>query len=184
MELLLKAQSIEWKEEVAGPQLTRGDPLAAMEAIYKELRGLQDSFIPLGRRRSKTRPKWATAATRRAVKEKLSLWKLSQSEGQGDMKARLKEASRKLYRATRKARRDFENQIAHSEDRRLIYGYIKSKSQNRVSVGPLKDKKGKEVKDSKEMADLLAEHYASVFKEEVLPMQEVGQLYQGDSPLL
>ena len=53
-----------------------------------------------------------------------------------------------------------------------------------MSVGPLKDKDGKEVKGSKEMANLLAEYYASVFKEEVLPMQEVGQLYQGDSPLL
>ena len=87
------------------------------------------------------------------------------------MKATLKAASRKLYRATRKARRDFENQIAMSGDRRLLYSYIKSKAQNRVSVGPLKDKEGKEVKDSKEMADLLAVHYASVFKQEVLPMQ-------------
>ena len=34
------------------------------------------------------------------------------------------------------------------------------------------------------MADLLAEHYSTVFKTEVLPMEEVRQLYQGDSPLL
>ena len=38
--------------------------------------------------------------------------------------------------------------------------------------------------DSKEMADLLAKHYVTVFKKEVLPMQEVSQMYQGDSPLL
>ena len=111
--------------------------MTAMEAIYKELRGLQNSFIPLRRRRSRTRPKWATAATRQAMKEKLSLWKLYQSVGEGDMKARLKQASRKLYRATRKARRDYENKIAMSDDRRLLYGYIKSKAQNRVGIGPL-----------------------------------------------
>ena len=64
------------------------------------------------------------------------------------MEARLKEASKKLYRAARKARRNFENTIAQSDDRRLLYGYIKSKTQNRVSVGPLKTKQGKEVKDS------------------------------------
>ena len=138
--------------------MAREDPLAAMEAIYKELRGLQDFFIPLARRRSRTRPKWATAGTRQAVKEKQRLWKLSQSGAQGDMKATLKEASKKLYRATRKARRDFENEIAVSDDRRLLYRYIKSKSQNRVSIGPLKDREGKQVKDSKEMADLLAIH--------------------------
>ena len=99
-----------------------------MQAIYKELRGLQNSFVPLGRRRSRTRPKWATAATRQAVKEKLSLWKVYQLGGEGDMKARLKLATRKVYRATRKARRDYENEIAMSDDKRLLYGYIKSKA--------------------------------------------------------
>ena len=63
----------------------------------------------------------------------------------------------------------------------MLYGYIKSKSQNRVSVGPLKDKEGNEVKDTVEMADLLAEHYASVFKTKILPMEEMTQLYGGDS---
>ena len=184
MELLLKAQSIRWKEEVAGPHLARKDPLAAMEAIYKELRGLQNTFIPLGKRRSRTRPKWATQATREAVREKLSLWKQAKSGRPGFMEDSLKAASRKLYRATRKARRDFENKIAMTEDRRLLYGYIKSKANNRVSVGPLKDLEGKEVKESKEMADLLAKHYSSVFKVEVLPMEEMSQVYQGDSPLL
>ena len=34
------------------------------------------------------------------------------------------------------------------------------------------------------MAELLAKHYSTVFKQEVLPMEEVRQIYQGDSPLL
>ena len=53
-----------------------------------------------------------------------------------------------------------------------------------MSVGPLKDKEGREVTDSQEMAELLATHYSSVFQQEVLPMEEVRQLYEGDSPLL
>ena len=53
-----------------------------------------------------------------------------------------------------------------------------------MSVGPLKDKEGREVTDSQEMAELLATHYSSVFQPEVLPMEEVRQLYEGDSPLL
>ena len=182
--LLLKAQSIDWKEAVAGPHLSRGDPLEAMEAVYRELRGLQETYIPLAKRRSRTRPKWATQATRQAVKEKLALWKLSETGREGDMAARLRAASRKVYRANRKARRDFENEIANSENRRLLYGYIKSKSQNRVSVGPLKNEEGMEVKDPEEMANLLAQHYSSVFKKEILPMEEIVQLYHGDSPLL
>ena len=39
VELLLQAGRIDWKEEVAGPHLARGDPLAAMQAVYKELKG-------------------------------------------------------------------------------------------------------------------------------------------------
>ena len=183
VELLLQAQRINWKEEVAGPHLARGDPLEAMEAIYRELRGLQENFIPLGRRRSRTRPKWATAATRLAMKEKIHLWKAAQGARE-DMSERLKAASKKVYRANRKAKRDYENLIANTENRRLLYGYIKSQSQNRVSVGPLLDKEGKEVTDSEQMAELLAQHYSSVFKTEVLPMEEMSQLYEGDSPLL
>ena len=38
VELLLQAGRIDWKEEVAGPHLAREDPLAAMQAVYKELR--------------------------------------------------------------------------------------------------------------------------------------------------
>ena len=38
--------------------------------------------------------------------------------------------------------------------------------------------------DSVEMAEMLAKHYASVFKTEVLPMEEISQLYDGDNPLL
>ena len=184
VELILHAQSIDWKVEVAGPHLSRGDPLAAMEAIYKELRGLQGTFIPLRRRRSRTRPKWSTTATRQAIREKMQLWKILQNGREGDMSDRLQEASRKVYRANRKARRDFENHIADNDNKKLLYSYIKSKAHNRVSVGPLRNKEGKEVTECKEMADLLADHYSTVFKTEVLPMEEVRQLYQGDNPLL
>ena len=53
-----------------------------------------------------------------------------------------------------------------------------------MSVGPLKDRAGKEVKGSEEMANLLAQHYSSVFQKEILPMEEIVQLYHGENPLL
>ena len=48
----------------------------------------------------------------------------------------------------------------------------------------MKDSGGREVKDTEEMADLLAQHYSSVFRTEALPMEEISQLYIGDSPLM
>jgi hypothetical protein len=41
LELLLKVWSMDWKEAVAGPHLARGDPLEAMEVLYRELRAIQ-----------------------------------------------------------------------------------------------------------------------------------------------
>ena len=40
------------------------------------------------------------------------------------------------------------------------------------------------MKDTVEMADLLAQHYSSVFRTEALPMEEISQLYIGDNPLM
>jgi hypothetical protein len=68
-----------------------------MQEVYKELRGLQEKYIPLAKRRSKKRPKWSTNATRHAIKEKMRLWKLYQRGQEGDISARLKEASKKVY---------------------------------------------------------------------------------------
>ena len=105
--------------------------MGAMQEVYKQLRGLQEKFIPLARRRSKKRPKWATAATRNAMKDKMKLWKLHQRGRDEAISAQLKQASKKVYRANRKAKRDFENHLAENENRRLFYGYIKSKAHNR-----------------------------------------------------
>ena len=46
VELLLQAQRIDWKHAVAGPHLARGDPLAAMDAVYKELGGSKKLSSP------------------------------------------------------------------------------------------------------------------------------------------
>ena len=43
-----------------------------------------------GKRRSKTRPKWATAATWQAMKDKLKLWKQYKTGRELDVEARLK----------------------------------------------------------------------------------------------
>ena len=70
--------------------------MAAMQEVFKELRGLQEKLIPLGRRRSKKRPKWATAATQIAIKEKMRLWKQYQFGRDGNISAQLRDTSYSL----------------------------------------------------------------------------------------
>ena len=58
--------------------------------------------------------------------------------------------------------------------------YIKKKTSNKVTVGPLKCPDGKLVTDDK-MADILNNHYCSMFtREDMSSMPNVEKLYQGE----
>ena len=60
---------------------------------------------------------------------------------------------------------------------------MKSKTSNRVSVGPLRGENGL-VTDSKEMAGILNAQYTSVFTmEDTASMPEPEYLFTGDDPL-
>ena len=61
-----------------------------------------------------------------------------------------------------------------------FYSYIKKKTKNKVTIGPLKDGE-QNVTDSEEMANLLNKWYCSVFTEEnlaIIPNPEMS--YQGE----
>ena len=43
---------------------------------------------------------------------------------------------------------------------RLFYSYVRSKTKNRVGVGPLKDRSGQLVSENKEMANMLNDYFS------------------------
>jgi hypothetical protein len=82
----------------------------------------------------------------------------------------------KVTSEIRKAKKNFEINLAEQikENPKLFYGYVRSKSKTKVKVGPLENRDGKIVGDSKGMSKLLSEYFSSVFTEEELdrmPMQ-------------
>ena len=85
-----------------------------------------------------------------------------------------------LQRQTKKEIEDakflFEEKLAEriNEDPKSFYAYVRSKQKIRDTVGPLRDENGKEIKEVKEMVEMLNQEFVKVFTEEdeILPIIE------------
>ena len=86
----------------------------------------------------------------------------------------------------RQAKKKLERKLAKEakKNRKQFHSYIKKKTSNRVTVGPLKT--GEElVTDHLQMANMLNDFFCSVFREENLEdIPQMAQQYKGDDPLL
>ena len=91
-----------------------------------------------------------------------------------------------VKKAVRLAKRNFERKLAKvaKKNPKAFYGYMKKKTGNRVSVGPLKDSSGNLVTDDKLMAEQLNLFFCSVFtQEDCTNIPEAETLFSGEEPL-
>merc|ERR1712030_23581 len=90
---------------------------------------------------------------------------------------------KEVQKSVKKAKRNFERKIAKDENKKAFYSYMKKKTSNRVSVGPLKE--GDElVTDNKKMAEILNNWYCSMFtRENLQQLPEAEQIFTGNVPL-
>ena len=146
---------------------------------------VQAKHVPLKKRRCNRRPVWMNARILRTIRKKRKLWKrYSQSRDYEDHQA-YKRVEKEVQRSVRKAKRDFERKLAKSakSNPKQFYSYIKSKTANRESVGPLKDGAGVTT-ESGRIAELLNNFFSSVFTTEDLNNKpEPETLYHGDTPM-
>ena len=80
-----------------------------------------------------------------------------------------KKVQDEVRKAVKNAKRNFERKLAQDarkNNTKPFYSYMKKKTCNRTTVGPLKDSTGKLVNDDEKMADLLNEFFCSVFTKE------------------
>ena len=95
------------------------------------------------------------------------------------------EIQREIKREVKKAKRKLEKDLAKKAKKnpKKFYAYLKSKTSNRVGVGPLMGAEGL-VSDDKEMAGILNAQYTSVFtSEDLTNMPEPEVLFTGDGRL-
>ena len=86
------------------------------------------------------------------------------------------------------AKRNYEKRLAKNarkNNAKLFYSYMKRRTCNQVSVGPLKDSSGQLVTDDESMAEILNEFFCSVFtREDATDVPIAEQLYHEEEPLV
>ena len=151
-----------------------------------------ESCVPKKLRRTSSRPLWMTKNVMSLIRKKRRLWKYYSSSrytriDYEEFKA-YKKVQEEVKKAVRNAKRNFERKLAkdvRKNNTKPFYSYMKRRTDNRVSVGPLKDNSGQLVTDDENMAEILNDFFCSVFtREDVSVIPEAEQRYHGVDPLV
>lgn len=156
-------------------------------AIFRDiLKEETDRCVPKMKRRSNTKPVWMNKNILRLIRKKKRLWRWYTTEGGRDFESfqAYKKVQSEVQKSVKNAKKNFEKKIAKDKNKKAFFSYLKKKTSNRVSVGPLKDG-DKLVTDNKDMAEMLNNWYLSVFTRENLEeISDAKQLFTGESPLV
>ena len=138
------------------------------------------------KRRANNKPVWMNKNVLRLIRKKRRLWKWYTTEGGRDYESfqAYKKIQSEVQKAVKNDKKYFERKLAKKKNKKAFFSYLKKKTSNWVSVGPLEDG-DKLVTDNKDMAEMLNSWYCSVVtRENLLEMPEAEQLFTGESPLI
>ena len=178
----VKLSEVEWEEE-----FREMGGVESMDKFYEVLERVTKECVPTKMRRTANRPIWMKNNIMRMIRKKRRLWRAYSGEGyyradHRDFTA-YQEVQKELRKQVRKAKRKLEKSLAKKSKQKQFYAYMKSKTSNRVSVGPLNGREGLVTSD-KEMAGILNAQYTSVFtREDTTHLPEPECLFTGDDPL-
>ena len=131
-----------------------------------------DKFVPKKMRRKGNKPLWMNKNILRMIRKKRRLWRSYSTEERSrrDFASfqAFKNIQNEVQKAVKKAKRKLERSLAKNSKKnpKAFYSYMKKKTSNKVTVGPLKTSDGKLVIEDKEMADILNRHYCNMFTRE------------------
>ena len=178
-------QEVDWDAE-----LESMDGTQAMDKFYMVLDREVTKFVPKKLRRKGNKPLWMNKNILRMIRKKRRLWRSYTREERTRKDfasfSAFKKVQKEVAKAVKNAKRKLERSLAKNAKKnpKAFYSYIKKKTSNKVTVGPLKDADGNLVVDDKEMAEILNKHYCNMFtREDMSSMLEVEKLYQGEENL-
>ena len=164
--------------------------MKSMDKFYMILDREVERFVPKKMRRKGSKPLWMSKKILRMIRKKRRLWRSYSTEERtrkdfASFQA-FKKVQNEVEKAVRNAKRKLERKLAKNSKKnpKAFYSYIKKKTSNKVTVGPLKNAEDNLVTDDKEMAEILNIHYCNMFtREELSTMPRVESLFQGDGIL-
>ena len=125
-----------------------------------------EKYVPLREIRQADRPPWMTVSLLQEIRQKRRLWAKYKRSPTDQNKESYSRAEKTIHKKIKKAKKNYEQGLSKDKtDSKKFYSYMRSKTGNRVDVGPLKVD-GTTVADSKGMADKLNEYFGSVFQQE------------------
>ena len=140
-------------------------------------------FVPIAKTNRKNRCMWMNWETRKSIKARNRYWKKYILTKQYGDYIKYKQTRNRTVKAVRRAKNKFEKKLVNNvkKDAKSFYAYVRSRSNTKDKVGPLKDNSGNLINDDKEIAEVLNNFFSSVFTDEnntVLP--EVITRFNGD----
>ena len=175
--------AIDWDVELEGLS-----GVEAWDTFNEIIRRETEKCVPLMRRRQGSRPLWMTKNVMRIIRKKRRLWKgYAGKWGKHDYESfqAFKKVQQEVKKEVRNAKRNYERKLAKNRKKnsKSFYSYLKKKTSNRVSVGPLIDDADdkKLVTDDCKMAEMLNTFFCSVFtREDLSLMPEAEHYFQGE----
>ena len=157
-------------------------------AIFKEkLDEVIEENVPKKVRRKSSRPLWMRRNVLRMIRKKRRLWKQYTTSKDYKQFEAYKKVQSEVKKAVRKARKVFEKKLSKNakKNSKMFWSYMKEKTSNRISVGPLVGD-GEVISDDREMCEVLNKQYCSVFTREDManfPKAEKNFFYSEDHEL-
>ena len=136
--------------------------------ILFQIKDFIPKFIPLRRESNGIkRDAWMSDELREKLRSKHRAWHRIRSKAD---RVVFRKESKKLKKAIKSAKLQFEKELGEraKKDPKLIHCYIRNKLEVKEQIRVLKDKEGKLVADSKEIAEMLNAQFKSVFSQETL----------------
>ena len=145
-------------------QLDSLNTLQSWDSIKGSIQEAENKSVPLKRRRISTRPLWMQQNVMRVIRKKRRLWETYRRSKDYEEYQAYQKVQKEARMLVRRAKRNFEKKLAKEAKRKpkLFYSYLKSRTSNKQSVGPLKTGE-KMVSDNTGMADILNNFFTSVF---------------------
>lgn len=128
----------------------------------------RDSYVPKSKSTGSTKgksAKWMTKKIKKSIKCRNKAWSRFNENPQINKLTKYRNLRNKVTKEIRKAKRNFEEDLANKIKLapKAFYAYVSSKTRVRDKVGPLVDENGKTTEDKKEMCEILNRYFASVF---------------------
>jgi len=122
-------------------------------------------YVPQQTVSEKKYPCWMNFRIKKMIGIRNKAWKKLKKEPTYVKDIEYKTLRNSTTAAVRKAKKDYEYKLAEKikVDSKSFYAYVRSRSQTKTKVGPLKSASGRLINDNQGMVEILNDYFATVF---------------------